>query len=213
MAIGRVVRRELLDDLPPHDPEAQRSRRDLRVINSLMGNFIWISRQLRAFSSHTSGGVAEIGAGEGLLCQHLRSAFPDISLTGLDLAPRPDGLSPCIAWEQDDIFTSLPRTQASALTGVMIAHHFSEEALSTLAPLLDRFRLICLCEPWRTPWSLALSRTMMPFVGTVTKHDMPASIEAGFRPGELSRFLNLQGWNIRESVDFRGSIRLVAWRN
>lgn len=211
MAIGRVVRRELLDDLPPHDPEAQRSRRDLRVINSLMGNFSWISRQLQA-SSHTSGGVAEIGAGEGLLCQHLRSAFPDIPLTGLDLAPRPGGLSPCIAWEQEDIFTSLPRTQASALIGVMIAHHFSDEALSALAPLLDRFRLICLCEPWRNPWSLALSSAMLPFVGPVTKHDMPASIEAGFRPGELSRFLNLQRWNIRESVDFRGSIRLVAWR-
>lgn len=212
MAIGRVIRREMLDDLPAHDPEAMRSRRDLRVINALMGNFTWVSRQMRSFSSRMNEGVVEIGAGEGLLCQHLRTFFPTIPLTGVDLAPRPPNLSQCIEWEQDDIFASLHRTQASALAGVMIVHHFSEEAISTMAPLLDRFRLICLCEPWRAIWPMALGQTLKPFVGPVTRHDMPASIEAGFRPGELSRFLNLHGWQIRESVDLRGSLRLVAWK-
>lgn len=212
MAIGRVVRREKLDDLPAHDPGAQRSRRDLRLINALMGNFAWISRQMRFFPSHLSQGVVEIGAGEGHLCRHLRSFFPTVPLTGVDLAPRPSDLSQCIDWEQDDILACLPRTRGSALTGVMIVHHFSEEALSVLAPLLDRFQLICLCEPWRAFWPMALGQTLKPFVSPVTQHDMPVSIEAGFRPGELSRFLNLHGWKIRESVDLRGSLRLVAWK-
>jgi len=212
MAIGRVVRPELLDDLPPNDPEALRSRRDLRVINALMGNFGWIRSRLQEFAPLAKAGVVEIGAGEGRLCRYLHGAFPTLPLSGLDLVPRPADLPPGIGWEQGDLFLSLPSSEASALVGGMIVHHFSEEGLTRLAPLLERFRLVCLCEPWRSAWPLALGKAMLPFVGPVTKHDMPTSIEAGFRPGELPRLLRLEGWLVRESVDFRGSLRLVAWR-
>ncbi len=212
MAIGRVVRPELLDDLSPDDPEALRSRRDLRMINAMMGNFGWVSRQLNGFRPLLASGVVEIGAGEGRLCHHLHKALPALSLTGLDLVPRPADLPSKVSWEGGDFFSSLPQTKASALVGVMIVHHFSEEGLARLAPLLERFQLICLCEPWRSSWSLTLGKALLPFVGDVTKHDMPVSIEAGFCPGELPNLLRLHGWKTRESVDWRGSLRLVAWK-
>jgi hypothetical protein len=48
----------------------------------------------------------------------------------------------------------------------------------------------------------------------VTRHDMPASIRAGFRRGELPALLGLDSkkWILRELSHWRGSLRLVASR-
>ena len=48
----RLLVPEILDGLPPEDPEARRSRRDLRRINFLMGNERWIARQVRELAFH-----------------------------------------------------------------------------------------------------------------------------------------------------------------
>ncbi|MEO1844804.1 MAG: hypothetical protein ABGZ37_11065, partial [Akkermansiaceae bacterium] len=61
-AVGRVVQPELLDELPFDDPDALRSRRDLRFINGVMGNFRWMRRRL---AGRAEGRVIELGAGDG----------------------------------------------------------------------------------------------------------------------------------------------------
>jgi len=61
----RVVIPELLDHLPADDPEALRSRRDLRRINFLMGNERWICRSVCRFPEEANRGIVEIGAGDG----------------------------------------------------------------------------------------------------------------------------------------------------
>jgi hypothetical protein len=43
--VERVVKPEILDDLPMDDPSARASRADLRRINFLMGNERWILKQ------------------------------------------------------------------------------------------------------------------------------------------------------------------------
>jgi hypothetical protein len=53
---------------------------------------------------------------------------------------------------------------------------------------------------------------MRPFCGKVTRHDLHVSIDAGFVSGELSRLLGLESWHVEESVDWRGSLRLLAWK-
>ena len=67
----RIVIPEILDHLPPADPDALRSRRDLRRINFLMGNERWICREMQRFPQAAQKGIVEIGAGEGQLVNTL----------------------------------------------------------------------------------------------------------------------------------------------
>lgn len=208
MAISRVVRPELLDSLDPSDPSARRSRSDLRVINAMMGNFVWAEGVLAPFATPGTR-LVEIGAGEGNLLRRLAKSFPHTNLAGLDLVPRPPDLPPVVAWRQGDLFQSL---SGDVAVGVMIVHHFSDERLKDLGGLLQNFRVLCLCEPWRHTLARLWGRCLLPLVGSVTRHDMLVSIEAGFARGELPRLLGLSGWHLQETIDWRGSYRLVAWR-
>jgi hypothetical protein len=83
-----------------------------------------------------------------------------------------------------------------------------------LGERLQSFRLIIFCEPLRSSLPLFLSKLSNPFLGEVTRHDMPVSIRAGFRPGELPALLGLDSkkWILRELSHWRGSLRLVASR-
>ncbi len=214
---------ELLDGLHPDDPEARRSRRDLRVINGLMGNFRWIEKGIvealgpSAFFvdrrlAQPPLQIVEIGAGEGRLCRRLCARFADARMLGIDLAPPPEDLPAEIEWKQGDLFAALPGCRADVLVGVMILHHFPEEQLRQFGDLLRNFSVICFCEPWRAVLPHVWSGLMWPWIGKVTRHDMPVSINAGFRPGELPALLELKNWRVRESVDWRGSLRLLAWK-
>lgn len=210
MAIGRVVEPEWLDNLPPDDPAARRSRWDLRLINGLMGNFRWAKRVIAAHEGHVASGIVEIGAGEGAFCRNLRRSRPSALITGIDLLPSPPDLK--VRWLSGDLFEILPQLHGGILVGTMILHHFADEKLRALRPAMDGFRVLCFNEPWRAWPPLCLSGGMFPFVGKVTRHDMPASIRAGFRPGELAALLALEKWRVRESIDWRGAIRVEAWR-
>jgi hypothetical protein len=173
----------------------------------LMGNFRWAEDQIRALPP--DGSVVEIGAGEGLLSRRLAGRFPGKKFTAVDLAPAPAGLGG-VEWRQGDLFQVLPGISADVVLGVMIVHHFSDEQLSVLGRELGKFRAVCLCEPWRAVLPQVWGGVMWPLVGSVTRHDLPVSLRAGFRPGELARLLGLENWQIKETVDWRGSIRLVA---
>jgi len=207
MAISRVVIPELLDGLHPDDPEARRSRRDLRLINALMGNAGWVVGGVTGARQ-----IVEIGAGDGGLCRKLSATFPGSRVLGVDLAERPAELPDEISWQCGDLFAELPKHPADALVGVMILHHFTDDRLGELGRLFENFRTLCFCEPWRAALPRLFGRLMFPLVGRVTRHDMPVSINAGFRRGELPELLGLENWNVKESVDWRGSVRLLAWR-
>lgn len=210
MAIDRVVIPEWLDALAADDPKARRSRRDLRLINALMGNTAWVRRTVAKFPHVAKRGITEIGAGEGMLCEKLASAFPGTRVTGMDFAPAPSAAK--FHWRQGDFFQCLDEIEGGVLAGVMILHHFGDDRLRRLAGTLEKFDMLCFCEPWRAAWPQFLGTLMFPLVGPVTRHDMPVSIRAGFRAGELAALWNLPGWRIKESVDWRGSVRFVAWK-
>jgi hypothetical protein len=96
----------------------------------------------------------------------------------------------------------------------LILHHLSDEALRLLGAMLAGFRALLFSEPLRASWPLGLSRLAHPFVGKVTRHDMPASIRAGFRPGELAGLLGLEqsSWRVEEVPRITGVLRFKAWR-
>ena len=56
---------------------------------------------------------------------------------------------------------------------------------------------------------------MHPWINRITRHDMHVSTDAGFTKGELPQWLGLAGgrWNVREISTWRGSRRVVAWRD
>jgi hypothetical protein len=215
---SRVLTPEILDSLDPADPHAVRSRRDLRLINGFLGNSRWILRELRKHSTLHEGieeGIVELGAGDGALCSTVHRSLPRTPVIGLDLVPRPSGLPSEIQWVRGDFFETLPQVQGSVCIGSLILHHFSSEMLHSLGEGLQRFSLLVFCEPLRGSLPLTLARLAWPFSGDVTRHDMPASIRAGFRIGELPGMLGLDptAWHIRESLVSRGSLRMIASRH
>jgi hypothetical protein len=209
----RVVEPEIIDQLPPDHPDVTRSRRDLRVINFLMGNERWLARRIAALPAAREKGVIEIGAGEGTLLERLAHRHPGIPLTGCDLAPRPAGLTEAIRWDRRDVFESLADAGGGILAANLFLHHFEDDALERFRPHLERFDAICINEPFRTQQTLLDARFMLPFVGRATKHDMIVSIRAGFVPGELPERLGLgREWTVHEETSWRGGLRMLACR-
>jgi hypothetical protein len=86
--------------------------------------------------------------------------------------------------------------------------------LRELGSHLKAFPVLIFCEPLRDALPLLLARLAAPWSGEITRHDMPASIRAGFRPGELPGLLGLDSglWQIRETALRRGGLRMIASR-
>ena len=205
-AYHRVVKRqivpEILDALPGDDLGALRSRRDLRLINFLMGNERWILKQ------DFRGGVIELGAGDGQLTRKLAKRG---QVVGLDFQECPDGLE--IPWLADDLFKSLPEVEGETVVANLILHHFEDDQLLQLGKLIKERSYLIAVEPWRSRISLAEGYALWPLINHVTKHDMMVSIRAGFRNGELYKLLNLgSDWEWKEQISLLGGLRMLAWR-
>ena len=204
----RKLTPELLDHLPHDDPGAIRSRRDLRRINSFLGNDSWIIRHI----PKDTASITEIGAGDGNLLSKIVRSFPGISVTACDLAPRPAGLPAEIEWIQGNIFETAPAPTGGTLIANLILHHFTNEQLERLGPWLESFDTIIANEPLRSPLPRFLGLLAHPFIHSITRHDMRVSIEAGFVTKEIPNLLKLhgKGFIIRESSTWRGSQRMLA---
>lgn len=209
----RLLVPELLDSMDPSDPRAIRSRCDLRLINAFLGNERWITAQCRRHSSLIHR-IMELGAGEGHLSKSLHHVLPKATVTGLDLRERPACLPSGIRWITGDFLQTIGHSQADACTGNLILHHLDSEGLRILGSRLQELRLLVFCEPLRRRLPMTLTRMVLPLAGEVTRHDMPASIRAGFVRGELPSLLGLDPaiWDIEEKESRRGSLRLIASR-
>ena len=210
----RIVRSEILDHLPPDDPAAQRSRRDLRRINFLMGNERWVCRTIRQFPEAASRGIVELGAGDGALAGKIVRIFPEVKLTACDLAPRPAALDARVVWHQGDIFASGASMTGGVLVANLFLHHFEGESLRVLGNLCDGFEVLIFNEPDRGILPHLLGALMWPVINRVTRHDMHVSIHAGFAAGELSALpaSDPREWRFRETSTWRGARRVIGWR-
>ena len=205
---------ELLDELPPESAEAQASRRDLHVLNSVMGHRrTWRSWLRREFGSAPPRAIAEIGAGDGAVAaENLVATFPDGQGATLFLVDR----APCVTattlrtlrhagWEVQveaaDIFHWLAGShRLDAICANLFLHHFDDAALSRLFTHASRVTpLFAALEP-RRGWLSLASTAALPLmdVHRVTRHDARVSVEAGFRAGELTAQWPGNGWQCEE---------------
>lgn len=214
----RLVQSEILDSLPQDHPDAIANRRDLRLINSIMGNYRWFARTLPSLL-RPNDRVLEIGAGTGDLGQTLfRACRGRIShYSGLDLWSRPDHWPSEWDWVQQDLLEFEDYSNYTVIVANLILHQFQADDLRRLGQRLTQanIRLILANEPARRrlhQWQLKL---LLPFgLNPVSRHDGHVSVTAGFRRLELPSLLGLTPprWQIHSRTGFLGSNRTVAQR-
>ena len=210
----RTIQPELLDMLSPHHPDALHSRRDLRVINRMMGNQAWFRHKVLP-RIRPAERALEIGAGTGELALQLTKW--GIPTDGLDRVPRPEAWPSFLEWHSHDLRTFPHYATYPVIFGNLIFHHLNDGELGELGEKLrTSARLIVACEPWRRTASQVLLRIMGPMFGAnqVTLHDGHVSIAGGFSGNELSDALGLfePEWKIECTQSVLGAYHLIATR-
>lgn len=215
--MDRRVEPELLDELPPEDARARRSRRDLHRINAWMGNARLLARALRPVCDRSPPQrLVDLGAGDGrLLWRVARLCAPDWNGTRVLLLDRQETVAPEVraglkgsGWEVETLTADVLgwlRQPMTPVWDVMLAnlflHHFAEAQLAELlGAAAARTRAFVTVEPRRSPWALLFSH-LVGVIGcnAVTRHDAPVSVRAGFAGNELSRLWPAgKGWVLEE---------------
>lgn len=214
----RLVLPEHLDHLPPDDPAALASRRDIRLYNRLMGNFRWISQALREVAG--PGGLIELGAGDGALGRYLlrRGSIRDGQVyTGVDLVGPPADWPASWSWIRTDLRQLPFETMEGTLVGNFILHHFEDPDLRAIGRGISASGLSALVfnetARRRLPMVLAWCSRMLG-VHPVTLHDARVSLQAGFRGEELADRLELdrRSWQVHAHETLGGANRLICRR-
>jgi len=205
---ARVLEPEWLDELPPQDPRAVRSRADLRRVNWLMGNARLIAGAL-APELREGRRIADLGSGDGHLMLRIarRLRSPGVELTLVDRAPVVsdatladfDRLGWRVAVVARDALAFLREEPLDIVVANLFLHHLAADTLRELFTLVARrARLLAACEPRRSRLAL-LGGRLMWFIGAndVTRHDSVVSIRAGFAGRELSALWQAP-WQLEE---------------
>ncbi|KAF0094711.1 MAG: hypothetical protein E1N59_1715 [Puniceicoccaceae bacterium 5H] len=215
----RVVEPEILDTLAWDDPAALGNRRDLRVINALMGNFSWFGSELRQHL-HPGENVLELAAGDGALGRYLyRHVFSPLAhqgdYYGLDRIPRPERWPDEWRWLEADLEGWCAEEACDIVIGNFILHQLTREQLAGLGEKLQSARVLLFNETARNQAALYLARLgyVLGF-NHVSRHDAPVSVRAGFKGHELPQWLGLSddAWRIQTSWTPWGSYRMKAIR-
>lgn len=213
---NRVLQPELLDMLPHDAPEAVRAREEMLLVNAIMGNHRWIQRMIRR---HSQPGwrITELGAGDGRLSLRLCQAglCQASQLHALDLAPRPAHWPPESQWTSGDVLVQ-PLPESEVVIANLFLHHFTAEQLRIIGSRISpATRLIVAAEPSRLWIHTVMGRLFCSLadLNHVQRHDMQASIRAGFRGDELWCSMGLGAeWQVQTVMHPLGGYRLRAWR-
>ena len=211
----RIVEPELLDTLPPDDPRAVRSRRDLRRVNAWMRNHAIMIRALQAgLNGQVPKQITELGAGDGYFLLRVAGKMaprhPNVSVTLLDrqriVPPATIASFFSLGWHAEAIVADVfDWPQVSAATEIVVAnlflHHFDDARLADLFSMIaGRARLFIAIEPRRARWPRFYGRLLW-LIGCspVTRHDAAVSIHSGFSGSELSALWpDKQNWQLTE---------------
>jgi SAM-dependent methyltransferase len=201
---GRVVQPELLDDLPPDDPRARRSRRDLQRIHLAMRSVsILLGAIARLHIYLPPRRILDLGSGDGELLLRLlrtvRTDWPGGEVTFLD---RNDLIGAATRAELAALGWRVRVLRADAIEWARSAnpehfdlclttlflHHLQPAHLANLLRVVPaRADAFVACEPRRNTFSRIGSRLVAVLgANDVTRHDAVTSVAAGFTARELS---------------------------
>ena len=213
--MNRRVEPELLDTLPPDDPAAIRSRRDLRRVNAWMRNPHIMARALRKHAGNPAPrALLELGAGDGdFLWSVARNLSPGWAGTRAILLDRQlrlssatregfQGLNWPLAGITADVFDWAPSAgDQPVIIANLFLHHFEDAKLAELLrKIAGATRLFIAVEPRRMPWP-AFGGCLLALIGCnhVTRHDGTVSIRAGFAGREISALWpDSRDWQLTE---------------
>ena len=198
MAMARLLTSELLDVLPPEDPRALRSRRDLRLINTVMCQSMIMAEALSVFPAPKL--IADLGGGDGRfflrVARRLAKRWTGVTVMIADRRPIVSvETRACFArlgWRCEsltgDVLETLPLIKPDIVTANLFLHHLDNAALAALLALVARQASgLVACEPRRSAFALLGARMVFALgAGDVTRHDAVASVRAGFRGRELA---------------------------
>ena len=213
---SRRLSPEILDSLPPSDPRALASRRDLQRLHSFLGQEkLWLRWFRQKYPDRPPSSLVDLGSGDGhLLSRVLPLAFPSggggsrlffvdtqpsIPDSTLDLLRRQNWLpttifSEALEWAQQ-------ATSAELILSNLFLHHLPNTKLQELFRHLARIAPVFVAaEPARN-LSARIGCRFLPILGcnSVTLHDARVSVESGFRRTELSALWpKLPQWRTEE---------------
>jgi len=199
----RQMAAEILDSLPPSDPRARSSRRDLQRLHSILGQEkLWLHWLRRKYPDRPPSSLVDLGTGDGhLLTRILPLAFPSggggsrillvdrqpsVPDSGLDQLRRQNWLPTIIYSEALEWVRHAP--PAELVLSNLFLHHLSGEVLRELFTHLARITpLFAAAEPLRHGLA-SFGCRLLPLLGChpVTLHDARVSVAAGFRGHELT---------------------------
>jgi hypothetical protein len=208
-----------MDVLPPEDPRAIRSRRDMQRVNRWMQQMGIMQRALTRYCGQRAPRtLLELGAGDGTFMLRLARRFaPHWKNVKVVLLDRQNIVSSetrkgfkALGWEAEtitaDAFDFLEQAKyqnVDVITANLFLHHFQYEKLTQL--LLQAARITSLfvaCEPRRSALALTGSRLLWAIgCNAVSRHDAVVSVRAGFAGQELSTLWPEQtNWQLREQA-------------
>lgn len=205
----RIVEPEILDTLPPDDPRAIRSRRDLRRVNFWMGNHSTMAKALKENYSGEPAQIAEIGAGDGhfLLSVARKLNWQNVNAILLDqqkiVSDETLAAFSKTGWRADalvaDVFDWA--RDSDIIIANLFLHHFRDARLTELLRLIcQSATLFIAVEPHRFYFPFPCAQTLR-LVGCsrITRHDAEASIRAGFVRKEISELWpDKEKWRLTE---------------
>jgi Methyltransferase domain len=207
--MNRIVQPEILDTLPPDDPRALRSRRDLRRVNSWMDNAGITANALKE-NSGAPKHITELGAGDGkFLLQVARKInLQNVSATLLDrqknISAETLAAFSKLGWRAEAVVADVfdwPKSPAEIVVANLFLHHFENERLKELLRTISRrVKLFVAIEPRRAPLPLFFSRLLWAIgCNEVTRHDATVSVRAGFFGEEISaHWPDKKNWRLTE---------------
>ena len=219
----RLIETEWLDELPPEEPRAVRSRADLRRLNGFMNHAGILASVLRSGSPPPR--VLDLGGGDGAfalrLARTLRWRGCEFVIVDRNpIVPRDVRKSfaaqecPVTSLRCDVLHGLDSAGEAEVVFANLFLHHFEDTALvRLLRDVASRCKMFLACEPRRSPFAVMGSRCVALLgCNAVTRHDAVISVRAGFQDGDLSRLWPDGGWKIHERAAGFFSHLFVAQR-
>ena len=200
----RVLTPEWIDLLPADDPRVVRSRRDILRLNRINHSDVLMARLLRRVAGNQPPQtITDLGSGDGLFMLHvarrLARHWRGVNVRIVDTQPAV-GSETLAAFAQLGWPVEVVKADVSTATdwsrngerhfyiANLFLHHFTDEQLRGM------FRHLAECagsfvaiEPVRGHAQHFVSRWLWLLgCGAATRHDGPASVQAGFCGQELS---------------------------